>query len=274
MFIQNADLDLPKDQDSKIWRYMDFSKFCSMMLNNSLWFSRLDCYKDPFEGYWPYYMVQDSLDLINSKNKSTERELTTKEFIKAVESTKRRMVACCFHINPFESEAMWNLYVKNGEGIAIQTTVNRLIDCFKDAEGFQYIGKTRYLDFKDKDIKEPRLSDYQAALIKRSSFEHEKELRVLIKNPNGLDKFDFEQVEREKDTFSAINEYNEFIPSQLGVNIKINLKILIENIYISPTSQDWFKDLVNDFIQEICKNNKDCGNFQIIKSDLYEKPQY
>ena len=133
MYLENDELDLPKELDTKIWRYMDFSKFCSMMLNSSLWFTRLDCFNDPYEGYLPYYYVNGFLSMITNHVKSKSREDFANEVINEIEVGKRRITACCFHINPYESEAMWNLYVKNNQGIAIQSTINQLIKCFQKA---------------------------------------------------------------------------------------------------------------------------------------------
>ena len=40
----------PADPSVKIWRYMDFWKFASMLENAGLFFCRLDCLPDKFEG--------------------------------------------------------------------------------------------------------------------------------------------------------------------------------------------------------------------------------
>jgi hypothetical protein len=41
----------PNDQ-ARIWRYMDFTKFISVLENGGLFFSRADYFSDPFEGHY------------------------------------------------------------------------------------------------------------------------------------------------------------------------------------------------------------------------------
>jgi hypothetical protein len=40
----------PQDPNVPIWRYMDFTKFVSMLENSALYFCRSDLLGDPFEG--------------------------------------------------------------------------------------------------------------------------------------------------------------------------------------------------------------------------------
>src|SRR5689334_11944226 len=42
----------PPDPSVKIWRYMDFTKYVSLLESSSLWFSRIDQLGDPFEASW------------------------------------------------------------------------------------------------------------------------------------------------------------------------------------------------------------------------------
>jgi hypothetical protein len=36
--------------DANLWRYMDLSKYVSMLATGSLWFARMDLLGDPYEG--------------------------------------------------------------------------------------------------------------------------------------------------------------------------------------------------------------------------------
>lgn len=38
------------DKDSRLWRYMDFTKYVSMLSTSGLYFSRADSFDDHFEG--------------------------------------------------------------------------------------------------------------------------------------------------------------------------------------------------------------------------------
>ena len=54
----------PKDPNTKIWRYMDFTKLASMFEQNGIFFSRSDILGDPFEGS---YSKANADDLIRSE---------------------------------------------------------------------------------------------------------------------------------------------------------------------------------------------------------------
>jgi len=47
------------DDESIIWRFMDFTKFVSLLETNSLFFCRLDKLGDPFGGINPNKTLQD-----------------------------------------------------------------------------------------------------------------------------------------------------------------------------------------------------------------------
>lgn len=46
------------EERKKIWRYMDFTKFASMLEKKELFFARADKLGDPFEGSYPKENVQ------------------------------------------------------------------------------------------------------------------------------------------------------------------------------------------------------------------------
>ena len=49
MFAEHPDLNPPQD-NAVLWRYMDFTKFVSLLDRRALYFSRADKLGDPFEG--------------------------------------------------------------------------------------------------------------------------------------------------------------------------------------------------------------------------------
>ena len=53
-------LDIPPD-DVVLWRYMDFTKFVSLLEKSALFFPRADKLGDPFEGYWPISADEEQL---------------------------------------------------------------------------------------------------------------------------------------------------------------------------------------------------------------------
>ena len=51
---EHSELAIPDNPDAKIWRYLDFTKFLSMLEDRSLYFCRLDILAeiDPYEGLY------------------------------------------------------------------------------------------------------------------------------------------------------------------------------------------------------------------------------
>ena len=90
------------------------------------------------------------------------------------------------------SDAMWQIYSKNGDGIRVRTTVGKLIDSLRAAHGDManescFIGRVRYE--RDKQLREFGRSMFvghrgteaiaKSLLIKRRAYRHENEVRLV-----------------------------------------------------------------------------------------------
>src|ERR1700687_4844410 len=138
VFKQPADLSAP------IWRYMDFTKFVSMLESNSLFFARADRLGDPFEG---------SSSRGNEQLRSTVygdlpahvisemRESRTKHY----KWQRQWTFVNCWHMNVGESAAMWKLYAKSNEAVAIKSSFGQLASELDDET---YVGIVTYIDFE------------------------------------------------------------------------------------------------------------------------------
>ena len=124
----------PLDPNTIIWRYMEFSKFCSLLVEKSLFFSRADLLGDPFEGSYPRHN-EDFRALFYGKMFETEPHIKTQ--ISNMESEMAKILqkafyVNCWHINSQQSAAMWSIYAKDSKGIAIQSKYQLLRDCLPD----------------------------------------------------------------------------------------------------------------------------------------------
>ncbi|KAF5431738.1 hypothetical protein C5S36_09945 [Candidatus Methanophagaceae archaeon] len=175
-----------------------------------------------------------------------QRQLTS--FSKDI---RRFTIMNCWHINDYESAAMWNLYLKTDEGVAIQSTFKRLTESFLNhAEHDVHIGTVKYIDYETEWL--PERYSFNPFLHKRKSFEHERELRAIIqKFPTKGDEIDLTQ-----EIFD------------IGAYINVDLYTLIEKIFISPTAPKWFNDVVKSIV------NKYDLEKEVIQSSLAEGPVY
>ena len=195
MFEEHPTFVAPENHRGKIWRYMDFTKFVSLLDKQALFFARLDKLDDPFEGSCPRMNVEARPAQIESwlgGNPEGHDGCNVREKAAAVSrgfsfwyQVQRRWIGVnCWHLGERESAAMWRLYLKSNEGIAVQSTYCRLRDALARASETVWIGRVRYLDYDEEMIWE---SNGLAPIVcKRRSFQHEKELRAVIWHPPEL----------------------------------------------------------------------------------------
>lgn len=255
----------PENENAKVWRYMDFTKFISLIDSHCLYFTRADKFNDPFEGSLSKKTYDDRNewhDKLKEKAALTLPQNIMDQYCQQLKSTGditqrwRKFYAInCWHLNEHESDAMWQLYLKSDEGIAIQSTCRKLKESFCEDENV-YLGKVIYIDYeKDRienyyDSTKPNpsiISSFAPFMYKRKSFEHEKEVRALI--------FKSPEISGE-----SLGDYLDTIDD--GVEVKINVEHLVENIYVAPTAPDWFAALVKSV------SNHYNFNFNIIRSKL------
>lgn len=163
---------LPDDQNVKIWRYMDFAKFVSLLERKGLFFSRVDRLGDPFEGSYAAGNEEERKRVYELLGIPTRfiKEKGAGGFIKGY---RKYIMVNCWHMSKYESAAMWKLYSRTEEAICIQSTYKRLRDCIPDI----HIGTVQYIDYEYDKI--PEWNIFYPFMYKRKSFEHEQELRAV-----------------------------------------------------------------------------------------------
>ncbi|QRR35658.1 hypothetical protein JNX00_07295 [Hydrogenophaga sp. YM1] len=241
----------PENEEVRVWRYMDFTKFVSLIDSRRLYFTRADKFDDPFEGSWP------KMNIIARQNIPPEIPAEAHEnFRRAMKGMSEwnknlpRFTAInCWHMNDHESAAMWKLYLKSEEGIAIQSTYRKLRDAIT-AEDDVYLGVVKYIDYESEWVDAKNL--FSPFVHKRKSFEHEREVRAVIsKWPTGETGFDFTQETIEH-----------------GINLRVDLERLIDNIYVAPSAPNWLSGLVTAVVQRYGYS------FSVVHSRLNEQPMF
>lgn len=224
----------PNDKNVKIWRFLDFTKFIHLLDSKSLYFNRADLFEDPFEGTWPEY----NWELISKAKGKTDSEMLRKTFEKLAKEQRKHHFLNCWHINEYESGAMWKLYTKSTESVAIQSSFQRLSDSLKDEQKDVFIGTVRYLDRNQEAI--PMDNHIEIFLHKRPSFRHEQELRAIMIEP-------WNKVQ--EGTFVYYDDMKAKINVE-GLHANVNLDILIEKIYFSPNAPKWFKNILKTILHK------------------------
>lgn len=244
--VDHPSFEQPENANAKLWRYMDFTKFVSLLASSSLFLSRADLLGDPFEGSYS----KANIDLRPTVYKNLGPgafDAFNNLLPKVSEWVRQWMYINCWHMNENESAAMWKLYAHSNEAVAIQTIYSKLINVLPSE---LYVGLVKYIDY-DKDWMPEGILFYPF-MHKRKSFSHENEVRII--------KSDWPLEGGEK----FINKLN----SLSGIYININLEELIENVYVAPTAPQWYFDLVNDVTNKFGIKKK------VLYSKLDETPVY
>jgi hypothetical protein len=154
----------PADEDVDIWQYMKWAKFVSILQCQALFFSRVDRLKtdDPYEGAFPKNYSNPDIKRLYQKWQITDQ-----------------IAANCWHMNEYESAAMWRLYAPGEPDIAIQSTFRQLTNSFNSELRDVFVGEISYMDYEiDPNSDGDNMLSF--CLHKRYSFRHEQELRALI----------------------------------------------------------------------------------------------
>ncbi len=227
MYIHDKNIILPDHPDTIVWKYLDLSKFVDLLLYQKLFMSRSDKFEDQYEGTFsePTYEEIKKLSIDNP------------DFIDYYKTHRKNVVISSWHINEYESFAMWQIFTQKSEGLAIQSTLGRLQKALKPESIYeQYIGEVNYIDYKKEYI--PFDNAFFPFLFKRKSFQYEREIRII----------------------SDVTAHNLTIDN--GLKIDVDISQIIEKIYIHPKSENWYKNLVIDLVKRLG------FDFKIEKSDL------
>jgi hypothetical protein len=215
---------------------MDFLKFVDLLQRRALWFTRLDQFPDPYEGL----LTKPTAEFFAATRSRTG-------YRGGVNYEKFRKLRCvnCWHMNDYESAAMWDLYSKAG-GVAIRSRFSRLAESFPATVPIRSWGirgeNVRYLDYETDitagETSEGLIAHTPGFFCKRKSFEHEREYRLVIS---------LEETEAEN----------------TGLSIPVLLEQLIERVVVSPNAPKWVAEVVD---KEVAVHGLDVA---VIQSDLY-----
>lgn len=222
-------IDKSLHRDTKLYRYMCLSQFMSFVETRKTYLTRLLFWEDKWEVPTIRFLSEvESCSNINFN----EQEV-------------KDLYGQCWSLEGV-SDALWRIYSRDGEGILIQTTVEKF-DLIKEIthgmlspviyyDNLKQVSKKLSLETKDN-------SSLTQGLFKRKAFEHEKEVRLITLK-------DDVNIKNNGDSCSRLE-------------ISLNPLDFIDSIIIDPRGKDWYVKTITEY----CKR---CG-FKIIpqKSDLY-----
>jgi hypothetical protein len=230
---------------------MSISKFISLITTNRLFLCRVDKFKDKLEGTLPAINLKNRLliyanvleHIESQPDSENARKILFENIDIATQNMRTGTYVNCWHMNRYESAAMWDLYRDGQHAIAVQTTYRKLIDTLPSGV---FAGEVKYIDYNTTLMPENNL--FFPIMHKRKSFEHEKEIRVVASRM-----FDV-AVDLVKDGVTYGAE---------GATVEFDINSTVDLIYVSPEAPLWLCEAV----ESVCRS---AGITTMIKqSDLY-----
>jgi len=168
---------MPEDLDDnqELWRYFKLENFLSTIEDRQVYFASANMFSDPFEG---------AIAVIPPEYKPDPRFSLQNSFDDSFKALTELVKISCWHIENFESNAMWKLYANDNKGIAITSNVKKLKASLKPfrlgapyGEERPHFGKVVYKDLSTEIVSTDSIERF---FFKHKAFAWEKEYRVVI----------------------------------------------------------------------------------------------
>ncbi len=233
MIVKSKTLDRPHG-NTVIWRYIGLDKFLDLLMTHELFFSNAGKMTDQYEGLIPKRNQDYLFKSIQSKDISKkEIEIQKQKKWQDLHAFRDLTLLNCWTMSKSESYALWKIYLGGSKaGVAIRTTVSKLTKAIQKGNDPVkeniFLSKVRYADF----IKDAPEDRFNIITTKNKFYDFEKELRLFI----------FHDPATIQD---KIYPYN---PS-IGRRVKVNLNELIDTIYLSPFTGQWFDSTLTEVLR-------------------------
>ena len=216
MYKEHPSFNPPPD-NAVLWRYMDFTKFVSLLDKSALFFARADKLGDPFEGALSSVNVTSRAAFY----KTLPETALQGNRINMDKEMRRFALISCWHESSYESAAMWRLYSRETDGIALKTDFSSFKQSMISDTDI-YIGRVSYIDYERHFI--PEGNAFNFFLHKRHSFRHEQEVRAM------------NIIFGEKGFSQDVCD--------IGKYFEVSLSFLIKEIIVAPYADNWFLELI------------------------------
>lgn len=227
----------------RVWRYMSFAKFVSILQRKRLWLSSAELLDDKWE------VMLDSSQLnyiINKRPSSLTAEAALEQIAKIVKVHRKQTFINCWTASEHESHALWRLFCPSPEGVAIQTTFDRL----KKSVPVPVLEVT--YGTHETDDMTPDVS--KLVTQKRPMFAYEQEVRIVLEH-----------------------DYSDLGPPErkmIGTELDWDPELHIENIWMHPEAPFWFAETVTEIVRRLAPKLCDGGIPRVWYSKMSSPPPF
>lgn len=226
--LSHSDFVQPTEQDASCWRYLTLPKFLDLLQTEEIFFCRLDKLDDNAEGTLTkpsahaMYEIIDDFESQRSSAGYSKSDLSEK-LPRTIEKMKEEVFVNCWHINEYESYAMWSTFSGEGEGICIKCKYSSLANQFDESV---FVGLVQYIDYENELL--PSFNLLAPAMHKTKEFEYEQEVRALIWR-NSKNEYKFPSAQN----------------SPSGIKLGVKLNEVIEEVVVHPKASALFYSVVD-----------------------------
>lgn len=207
MFAPSSTFIAPRNSLQPLWRYLSYDRLIELIESEELFFTHLPIFSDGREGL----LTKRSRDrLFDSFYNQYQDATTAHSEVTLYEKHHEHFYASCWHMNNSESYLMWKVY--GDRGCAIKTTLERACASFQPFVGTVQGGVVQYVDFEREET--PLGNVFTHVITKDIPYEDEREYRFMV---------------------WCIDPENSTVTfAEKGVRVRVNLKMLIEEVIINP----------------------------------------
>ena len=228
-------------RETVLVKYLDLTKFLSLLYKRSLFFCRLDKLEDQFEGTTAKRNYEWRIDSWKSFRQMglSKVSLTDDEIVIKVEEQyefekKLKAISCvnCWNKKETESAALWKIYSDFGKGILIKSSVLNIENALQVTPEEIRISAIKYIDYENE-----LMSDGNSTfplIHKNDAYSYENEVRLIYQIIPEIG-WDYDWTKEE---------------NQNGKYIKVDLNLLIDEIIIGPFSPSWLYEMIADLIRK------------------------
>jgi hypothetical protein len=221
---------------------MSFARFLWLLQKKQLWLARADLLGDP----WEITLAGDQLAHVISRHpieplggQHVIRETAMQRSERIIKLWRRQTFVNCWSASDHESHALWRIYCRSVEGIALQSTLTKL----KTSVGNLPVYRVTYQ--VPGSIKQtPSLSDLVAK--KRPMFAYEQEVRVVL----------FVESDDGAET--------------LGQGVAWDPEKIVESVRVHPEADDSFMETVKATVEHYAPALRG----RVARSAMNERPPF
>jgi hypothetical protein len=243
----------PDNVNAALLRYVNLEELVFLLSTRQLHFTRSDQFTDRFEGAQAEANIKDrqrmvaegELDLVEAQQlEDIAREMRFGTFIS------------CWSTGP-ESVAMWRLYSHEKNGLAIESSYERLKSAV-EGDHRVCISRVTYAEHQTAAI--PPENTLAPFLYKKISFDYEREVRAIVQE---CDAAVFTGFRPDPPLLSHLRSEN-----QDGIYVPVDMRSVIACVRLSPVAQPWYGDVVKSVVGQYGYD------FPVEQSDLAGEPSY